>query len=55
MRTIMISLPIYLGRKMRMRMTRETRMISSLTGRRTKRRKMNGRMMKMGLICMPKI
>ena len=53
MRTIMISLPICLGRRMRTK--RETRTISSLTGRKTKRRKMNVKKMKMGLIHMPKI
>ena len=49
----MNSLPIYLGKRMRMK--KEARMISSLTGRKTKRRKKNVKMMKMGLTRMPKI
>jgi len=53
MRTIKISLLIYLGRRMRMKI--EMRMTSSLTGRTTKRRKKNVKMMKMGLTRMPKI
>ena len=36
-------------------MKRETRMISSLIGKKTKRRRMNGRRRKTGLIRMPKI
>ena len=47
-------MPIYLGRRTR-RTKRETRMISSLRGRKTKRRKMNGRRRKTGLIRIPKI
>ena len=47
-------MPIYLGRRTR-RTKRETRMISSLRGRKTNRRKMNERRRKTGLIRMPKI